>query len=145
KENENSHLVCLVVCHKDTLICPGVRPEDPIYRPIMSIAIVWFRQDLRLHDNEALAEALRQAEAVIPVYVADPDLSRTGPNRLRFRREAVLDLRQRLRALGSELLIREGNAAEQLYRLALETKSNWVFCNRERTRDEVMQQDQLES
>src|SRR5690606_27252840 len=63
----------------------------------------------------------------------------------RFMREAVLDLRQRLRALGSELLIREGNAAEQLYRLALETKSNWVFCNRERTRDEVMQQDQLES
>ncbi len=29
-------------------------------------AIVWFRQDLRLHDNEALTTALRMAEEVIP-------------------------------------------------------------------------------
>jgi deoxyribodipyrimidine photo-lyase len=32
-------------------------------------AIVWFRQDLRLHDNEALTMALKMAEEVIPVYV----------------------------------------------------------------------------
>ncbi|MCB0627403.1 MAG: deoxyribodipyrimidine photo-lyase, partial [Saprospiraceae bacterium] len=34
-------------------------------------AIVWFRQDLRVHDNEALTEALRHADEVIPVYVFD--------------------------------------------------------------------------
>jgi deoxyribodipyrimidine photolyase len=34
-------------------------------------AIMWFRQDLRLHDNEALQEALGAAQEVIPVYVFD--------------------------------------------------------------------------
>ena len=34
-------------------------------------AIVWFRNDLRLHDNEALQEALSNAEEVLPVYVFD--------------------------------------------------------------------------
>ena len=34
-------------------------------------AIVWFRNDLRLHDNEALTEALRNAEEIMPVYIFD--------------------------------------------------------------------------
>ena len=34
-------------------------------------AIVWFRNDLRLHDNEALTEALKHADEIIPVYVFD--------------------------------------------------------------------------
>ena len=35
-------------------------------------SIVWFRQDLRLHDNEALTDAIRASDQVIPVYVFDP-------------------------------------------------------------------------
>ena len=34
-------------------------------------AILWFRQDLRLHDNESLLEALNVAQEVIPIYVFD--------------------------------------------------------------------------
>ncbi|BAQ09220.1 deoxyribodipyrimidine photolyase [Bacillus sp. OxB-1] len=34
--------------------------------------IVWFRNDLRLHDHPALWEASRSG-AVIPVYIAPPD------------------------------------------------------------------------
>ena len=33
--------------------------------------IVWFRQDLRLHDNVALTDAIKNGEEVIPVYVFD--------------------------------------------------------------------------
>jgi deoxyribodipyrimidine photo-lyase len=36
-------------------------------------AIVWFRQDLRLDDNPALQAALAHGEAVIPVYIWDPE------------------------------------------------------------------------
>ena len=35
-------------------------------------AIVWFRQDLRTDDNPALAAAAK-SDAVIPVYIWDPD------------------------------------------------------------------------
>ena len=33
--------------------------------------ILWFRQDLRLHDNEALLEAIKNSDEVIPIYVFD--------------------------------------------------------------------------
>ena len=33
--------------------------------------IVWFRQDLRLHDNEAIHEALRLCDELVYVYVFD--------------------------------------------------------------------------
>ena len=39
----------------------------------MSIAIVWFRRDLRLADNPALAEAARSHEHVVALYVHAPE------------------------------------------------------------------------
>ena len=116
-------------------------------------AIVWFRQDLRLHDNEALLDALKSAEKVIPVYVFDERVflgktrfgfSKTGSFRTRFILESVLDLRDQLRKKGSDLVIRFGKPEEELFSLARQVKSSWIFCNRERTQEEVYVQDQLE-
>jgi len=36
------------------------------------IILVWFRNDLRIHDNEILLEAIRKADKVLPVYCFDP-------------------------------------------------------------------------
>ena len=36
----------------------------------MALTIVWFRQDLRLQDNPALAAALAEG-AILPVYIWD--------------------------------------------------------------------------
>jgi deoxyribodipyrimidine photo-lyase len=110
----------------------------------MESAIVWFRQDLRLHDNEALFEAIRNSDYLVPVYVFNSVRHRVGEARIRFLVESIIDLRQQLRALGSDLIVRSGQPDEVLYQLALETKSQWVYCNRERTRDEVNVQDRLE-
>jgi len=41
-----------------------------------AFSIVWFRQDLRLHDNPALTHALQKG-AVLPIYILDDDNS--GP------------------------------------------------------------------
>ncbi len=115
--------------------------------------IIWFRQDLRLHDNEALTDALRSSEEVIPIYVFDERLFReytrfgfrkTGVHRARFIIEAVRDLKTSLQQLGSDLLIRIGKPEEVIFQLAGQLKSTWVFCNRERTRAEVKVQDKLE-
>lgn len=116
-------------------------------------AIVWFRQDLRLHDNEALTDALAQAFEVIPVYVFDTrtfkgsteyGFPKTGIYRANFILEAVKDLQRTLRKLGSDLIIRIGKPEEEIFSIAQQVRSNWVFCNRERTPDEVYVQDQLE-
>ena len=40
-------------------------------------AIVWFRNDLRVLDNEALYKAWVSSETVLPVYCVDPRLFAT--------------------------------------------------------------------
>ena len=117
-------------------------------------AIVWFRNDLRLHDNEALQEALSNAEEVLPVYVFDERVfngktkfgfPKTGKFRAQFIIESIQDLKQNLRQRGVDLIIRIGKPEEILFDLAQEVKSSWIFCNRERTPEELSVQDHLES
>ncbi len=117
-------------------------------------SIVWFRQDLRLHDNEALSEALRHTEEVLPVYVFDErtflgqtrnyGFRKTGKFRARFIIESVEDLRRGLRARGNELIVRIGKPEEVIFDLVKESQASWVFCNRERTEEELRVQDALE-
>lgn len=115
--------------------------------------IVWFRIDLRLHDNEALTDALRATEEVVPVYVFDKRLfeghtrfgfRKTDRHRARFLIESIRDLRASLREKGADLIVRVGLPEEEVFQLATNLKTNWIFCNRERTRDEVLVQDRLE-
>ncbi|TXF91533.1 DASH family cryptochrome [Neolewinella aurantiaca] len=119
------------------------------------LAIVWFRRDLRLHDNEALTDALNHAEEVLPVYIFDPrewqgtlahtGLPKMGPHRARFILECVADLRNNLAQKGADLIIRVGKPEEVLPKLILESNASWVFCNRERTTEEVMVQNAVEA
>ena len=78
--------------------------------------LVWFRNDLRVHDNEILLEAVKRSEQIVPVYCFDPryfELTRygtrkTGALRTRFLLESVASLRESLKQLGGELVIRTG-------------------------------------
>ena len=115
--------------------------------------IVWFRQDLRLHDNEALTDALKSANEVLPIYVFDERVfkghtrfgfHKTASHRAQFIIESVQDLRASLQKLGSDLIVRVGKPEEVIANIARQIKSSWVFCNRERTTEEVAVQDALE-
>jgi deoxyribodipyrimidine photo-lyase len=78
--------------------------------------LVWFRNDLRVHDNEILFEAVKRSEAVIPVYCFDPryfantiyGTQKTGAFRTKFLLESVAGLRRSLQKLGGDLMIRFG-------------------------------------
>jgi deoxyribodipyrimidine photo-lyase len=116
-------------------------------------ALVWFRQDLRLHDNEALVTALRMAEEIIPVFVFDERVfmsqtrfgfAKTGKFRAQFLIESVADLQENLQKIGSNLVIRIGQPEEIIADIARQSKCSWVLCNRERTQEEVAVQDELE-
>jgi deoxyribodipyrimidine photo-lyase len=37
----------------------------------MKTAIVWFKTDLRLEDNETLVKAIAQSDQIIPLYCFD--------------------------------------------------------------------------
>ena len=116
-------------------------------------AIAWFRQDLRLRDNEALLEALSNAFEVVPVYIFDSRVfkgsteygfPKTGRFRAKFILESVQDLQRSLKKLGSDLVIRVGRPEEEIFQIAQQVKSSWVFCNRERTPEELYVQEELE-
>ncbi|HRG06929.1 MAG TPA: deoxyribodipyrimidine photo-lyase, partial [Cyclobacteriaceae bacterium] len=76
--------------------------------------LVWFKNDLRLHDNEMWYRACEQADLVIPLYVFDPrqfvphklGFPRSGSFRTQFLIESVTGLREKLQAKGSDLIIK---------------------------------------
>jgi deoxyribodipyrimidine photo-lyase len=96
-------------------------------------AIHWFRRDLRVSDNTALAEAARQAETIIPVFVWE-DAFATGPDvgaaRTAFLAQSLESLRKNLAALGYPLVVRRGKSVEVIPALARELGAECVFANR---------------
>jgi deoxyribodipyrimidine photo-lyase len=115
--------------------------------------LVWFRNDLRIHDNEILLEAVRKGDNVLPVYCFDPHyfqrtasgVSKTGSFRARFLLEAVADLRKNLQGYGAELIIRTGNPAEIIPQLAEEYHINEVYHHREVAYEETNISEQVEA
>ena len=119
----------------------------------MKRSIVWFRNDLRLHDNEALVDAINDNDEIIPLYIFDSRIfedetphgfPKTGRHRIKFIVDSITDLRNNLRKLGSDLYIRIGIPEEIIPKIAKECKTRYVYCNRERTQEEVAVQDALE-
>ncbi len=75
--------------------------------------IIWHRSELRTHDQPALAAALAAAEEgpVVPLVIVDPVIfarATTTPRRQAWFLENVRALRESYRALGSDLVVREG-------------------------------------
>ncbi|MEV6978849.1 deoxyribodipyrimidine photo-lyase [Kitasatospora sp. NPDC093806] len=95
----------------------------------MTVAVALFTQDLRLHDNPVLHTAARTADQVVPLFVLDPDVAAVGfaaPNRQAFLADCLTDLDGSLRRIGSRLVLRHGNPAEQTARVATETGADTV-------------------
>jgi deoxyribodipyrimidine photo-lyase len=92
----------------------------------MDTAIVLFTRDLRVHDNPALASACARARQVVPLFVVDPALA-APPNRARFLAASVAVLREELRALGGNLVIRRGDPVAEVIRLARRTGAQAVL------------------
>ena len=118
------------------------------------ISIMWFRRDLRLHDNEALWEASKTADEMITIYVFDERVfsgkttfgfQKTGPFRAQFILECVENLRTSLQKRNLDLIVRVGKPEEIIADLAKEHSASWVYCNRERTEEEVKVQNHLEA
>lgn len=96
----------------------------------MKTIIVWYRNDLRVHDHPALATAANDADQVIPVFILNDDLlsgEHASSNRNRFLLESLADLKQSLQDLGSDLIIRRGEAVSEMRKLALETDADAVY------------------
>jgi deoxyribodipyrimidine photo-lyase len=97
----------------------------------MKTAIWWIRRDLRLTDNLALAEALRAAEQVLPVFILDAQLLNSryaGAKRLAFLFEGLRCLDAQLKPRGSRLVIRRAAPNQALAELLAESGAEAIFA-----------------
>ncbi|WP_374296961.1 deoxyribodipyrimidine photo-lyase [Sphingomonas sp.] len=95
-------------------------------------SILWFRQDLRLHDQPALCAAA-DAGRVIPVYVLDDDTPgdwRIGGAQRWWLHHSLAALAHDLESRGSRLILRRGPAAKVLAQLAGESGAGAVHAIR---------------
>ncbi|KAI9192260.1 hypothetical protein LWI28_020199 [Acer negundo] len=110
------------------------------------VAIVWFRNDLRVLDNEALFKAWFSSEMVLPVYCVDPRLfqttyhfgfPKTGALRGQFLIECLADLRKNLMNRGLNLMIQHGKPEEIIPSLAKSFGAHTVYAQKETCSEEV--------
>jgi deoxyribodipyrimidine photo-lyase len=98
-----------------------------------STVIVWFRRDLRLADNPALAAACEHARRVVALYIHAPEEEgdwQPGAASRWWLHHSLERLAASLRARGSELHIRRGPTLAALLAIARETGATQVFWNR---------------
>ncbi|HET9519362.1 MAG TPA: deoxyribodipyrimidine photo-lyase [Actinoplanes sp.] len=92
----------------------------------MRTAIVLLSRDLRVHDQPALAAACAAAEHVVPLFVLDPTLLRSSPNRSRFLHQALVDLRRSLQSKGGDLVVRQGDPVAETIKLARQVDADGI-------------------
>jgi deoxyribodipyrimidine photo-lyase len=100
----------------------------------MSVALVWFRRDLRVQDHAALHHALNAHRRVHCVFVFDRTILDPLPRcdrRVEFILRAVEEVDAALRAMGGALIVRHGDPREEIPRLAGELGAAAVYANRD--------------
>lgn len=102
--------------------------------PSYKKSIMWFRRDLRLDDNNALAHAAYVSDEVYPVFVFDKNiLSSLDKNdrRLTFIQECLQEIKDFLLKKGSDLIILYGDPKIEIPKLASAIEAQAVFINRD--------------
>ena len=107
-------------------------------------ALLWLRNDLRLHDHAPLLDAAGPGGRLLAVYCLDPrhvaetgfGFRKTEGYRAAFLLESLADLCTEMRALGGDLVVRQGRPENVLPALAAETDAASVHFH-----DEPMQEE----
>jgi deoxyribodipyrimidine photo-lyase len=110
-----------------------------------NIGLVWFRNNLRVHDNWALTKAVNTHENVVAVYVFEPELfvqdkfgfKKTEKYRAKFLLETVADLKQNLAKLNITLLTYFEKTELVFSNLCNDFNIDAIYTQKEWTKEEV--------
>ncbi len=113
-------------------------------------ALVWLRNDLRLHDHAAFAAAAASGYShVVPLFCFNPSqfdvrtsfgFPKTGPFRCRFLLQALSDLKARLQRVGCDLVLRHGSPAHEIASICARGHVD-VFFHKETCSEETEDED----
>ena len=107
--------------------------------------LVWFRNDLRVHDNESLTNAIDENDTVIAVYCFDPrhfeqtgfGFKKTEKFRAKFLIESVTALKQNLEKLNIPLLVYHQKPEDCIPKIIAQHEINSVYFQEEWTSEEM--------
>ncbi|MGW4700867.1 cryptochrome/photolyase family protein [Streptomyces sp. NPDC004285] len=95
----------------------------------MTVSVVLFTSDLRVHDHPPLRAATEGAHEVVPLFVRDPAVDRAGfaaPNRLAFLADCLTDLDQGLADRGGRLVVRDGDPVAEVRAVVRQVQADEV-------------------
>ncbi len=98
------------------------------------VVVMWFKRDLRLHDNYALAGAVTSGYSVLPIYIFEPDIIRGNDQDERHHRfiwESIEDINNRLQPFNARIHVLYGNALAVFSRLIQEHRIIGVYSHQE--------------
>lgn len=98
------------------------------------ISIFWMRRDLRLEDNHGLAQALAGNHPVLVFFLFDTTILNKLPPRdarVQFIWQELLAIKEKLRAKGSDLLVKYASPEEAWHSLVSEYQIKAVYTNRD--------------
>ncbi|KAA5823427.1 DASH family cryptochrome [Algibacter amylolyticus] len=106
--------------------------------------LVWFKNDLRVHDNIVLNSAIENNNAVIAVFCFNPDLfntdtfgfKKTEKFRAQFLIESVSNLKENLKSLNIELLVFHNKPEQAISKLVSEYNIKNIYLQKEWTSEE---------
>jgi len=111
------------------------------------INIFWFRRDLRLEDNAALALAMQDGHEILPIFIFDPNILNTlakDDARVSFVHRLLSDIQAQLGKKGRALATFKGKPEAIFKRLISENRVHAVYTNHDyepyaKERDEAIQ------
>ncbi|MDU8927025.1 deoxyribodipyrimidine photo-lyase [Alisedimentitalea sp. MJ-SS2] len=107
--------------------------------------ILWFRKDFRLADHAALTEAGKSGRPVIPVVLLDEAAETFGAAPKWRLLKAIECFDDRLKEIGSRLILRRGTAANELLALARETGAGDIWWTRTYDPDAIVRDTKVKS
>jgi deoxyribodipyrimidine photo-lyase len=107
--------------------------------------VIWFRNNLRVQDNQSLTKAIENHSKVIAVYFFDPKLfkidsfgfQKTASFRTKFLIETITDLKKNLAALNITLLTYMESPENKIHTLCDEFSVGAIYTQKEWTREEI--------
>lgn len=113
--------------------------------------MLWYRNDLRVADHEALHNAVGEGAQILPVYIDScahdryelPGNPAIPGFRRKFRLESLCALDQQWRDWNSALVVMTGEPAQVIPLLCAKYQINAVFLNAEASHDEARQYAQV--
>jgi deoxyribodipyrimidine photo-lyase len=106
--------------------------------------LIWFRNDLRVHDNESVTTAVRDNEGVIAIYCFEPrqyeetrfGFKKTEKFRAKFLIESVMALKQNLAKLNIPLFVYHKNAENTIPEIVFNNDITTIYYQEEWTSEE---------